>query len=790
MQQVWYFLNHDEAKVKIQFEMFTILFVVLSLVAGSTYAVDPPAMEWHKGHGTSYGSHVHEGFQTSDGGYIGIGQTWDSSDDYPEMLVIKTYLNGNKEWQKVIGTSGQPDIGICIAEVSDGFICGGGLYDSGNMKRALVKLNKTSGNIVSGWPKYYSGSQNCAIRGVDILGDGSIVATGYTNCPEEGFVFIVDDGTGFIMKTDADGNVIWDKGLTVPQGTKVRQDGSGFAVCSTAWYFDGGDHMDAVLIKTDSSGNQTNKYHYGGTGGEHCYDFDLTSDGGYILGGHTTSYGVANWDYYLVKVNSSGTEQWHKTFGQPRGYNANYIHDEAYGVRQTPDGGYIIVGGSGDEHSYSACGHPAGCSDEWKAYLVKTDGSGNKLWEDVYPPTSVGNTAGEYLGLTSDGGYIVFTDTDAFWGTIHAEAMGFMKIARDTATPTPDPMTWAIEPHVNGPDSVSMTATTAFDPNDVQYYFACTAGDCNDSGWQDSTFYEDTGLSKDIRYAYTVRVRDKGDDSYETEPSNEHSTIIYSSDFDLDGDLDVEDLSFLGLYWLEGGCAEPNWCDGTDLNFSTQVNLADFAILSKNCPFDPNLVGYWRLDGDATDSSIQWRDGTCYGSLQWVPNGYLDGALEFDGSSVYVKITGYKGISGSKSRTVATWIKTNTASAQDIVSWGKQATGQWWVFYIDSSGNLRVAVSGANKRTTGLDLLDGAWHHVAAVLPDGSSNIDDVKLYINGQEQTSISSSSQTINTAGSDDVTIGVYIGRDRYFDGLIDDVRIYNRAMDEDEIATLAGL
>jgi hypothetical protein len=435
---------NNERKVQIQFAVLTILFVVFSLVAGSTYAVDAPEMEWHKGYGPSSGTHVHEGFQTSDGGYIGIGHT-----SLPDMVIIKTYSNGNKEWQKVIGTSGQPDVGYCVAEASDGFICGGGLYDSSNQKRALVKLD-FNGNIVSGWPKYYLGSQNCAIRGIDILGDGSIVATGYKNCPEEGFVFIVDDGTGFIMKTDADGNVIWDKGLSVPQGTKVRVDGSGFAVCSTAWYYSGGDHMDAVLIKTNSSGNETNKYHYGGTNGEHCYDFDLTSDGGYILGGHTTSYGVANWDYYLVKVNSSGTQQWYKTFGQPRGYDAQYIHDEAYGVRQTPDGGYIIVGGSGDENeAYEECGHPAGCSGEWKAYLVKTDADGNLLWQDVYPPTSVGNTAGEYLGLTSDGGYIVYTDTDAFWGTIGAEAMGFMKIAPDISDedpPTPDPMNWAQVP--------------------------------------------------------------------------------------------------------------------------------------------------------------------------------------------------------------------------------------------------------------------------------------------------------------------------------------------------------
>ena len=423
------------------FKRLVSLVVVLSLLTGSTlYAVDPPAMQWHKGHGTSYGNHVHEGMQTSDGGYISIGQTWESgSSDYTQMLVIKTYANGNKEWQKIIGTSNQYDIGICVAEVSDGFICGGGLYDSTNQKRALVKLNKTTGNIVSGWPKYYLGSQNCCIRGIEILGDGSIIATGYTNCPEVGYVFIVDEGDGFIMKTDSSGNLQWSELLSAAQGTKVRQDGSGYALCSTAWYFDGGDHQDAVLIKTDSNGIETNSYHYGGSGDEHCYDFDLTSDGGYILAGHTTSYGVANWDYYLVKVNSSGSEEWHKTFGEPRGYNANYIHDEAYGVRQTPDGGYIIAGGSGDEYTYSACGHPAGCSDEWKAYLVKTDGSGNLLWQDVYPPQAdVGNTSAEYLGLTTDGGYIVFTDTDCFYGTVGSFAFGFMKIAPDAAPATPD----------------------------------------------------------------------------------------------------------------------------------------------------------------------------------------------------------------------------------------------------------------------------------------------------------------------------------------------------------------
>ena len=92
-----------------------------------------------------------------------------------------------------------------------------------------------------------------------------------------------------------------------------------------------------------------------------------------------------NWDFYLLKINGEGKEEWYKTFGQPRGYDPKWIHDEAYGVRQTPDGGYVIVGGTGDEFEYSEKGHPRGSSNIWQVYLVKTDGEGNmEVGPNVY----------------------------------------------------------------------------------------------------------------------------------------------------------------------------------------------------------------------------------------------------------------------------------------------------------------------------------------------------------------------------------------------------------------------
>ncbi|MHC4722040.1 MAG: hypothetical protein ACYS6I_04940, partial [Planctomycetota bacterium] len=78
----------------------------------------------------------------------------------------------------------------------------------------------------------------------------------------------------------------------------------------------------------------------------------------------------------------------------------------------------------------------------------------------------------------------------------------------DTTPPTPDPMTWASAPSADSASAISMTATTATDPSGVEYYFDATDGG-NDSGWQDSTSYTDTGLNASTQYCYRVQARDK-----------------------------------------------------------------------------------------------------------------------------------------------------------------------------------------------------------------------------------------------------------------------------------------
>jgi hypothetical protein len=89
----------------------------------------------------------------------------------------------------------------------------------------------------------------------------------------------------------------------------------------------------------------------------------------------------------------------------------------------------------------------------------------------------------------------------------------------DTTAPRPNPMTFATVPHQTGPTSIAMTATTAVDINDVEYYFANTTIADHNSGWQASPTYADTGLMPSTSYTYTVKARDLSENLNETADS-------------------------------------------------------------------------------------------------------------------------------------------------------------------------------------------------------------------------------------------------------------------------------
>jgi hypothetical protein len=133
---------------------------------------------------------------------------------------------------------------------------------------------------------------------------------------------------------------------------------------------------------------------FGGSGGDRAWFVEQTQDGGYIMVGGTEASRPYEKDIWLIKTGSLGNKQWDKIFSSP--YN-----DRGKSVHQTQDGGYIIASMSEeiiwDEHAFRM--------GERYVWLIKTDASGNKEWDKNF--SGLLSFLGDPMQETQDGGYII-----------------------------------------------------------------------------------------------------------------------------------------------------------------------------------------------------------------------------------------------------------------------------------------------------------------------------------------------------------------------------------------------
>lgn len=348
-----------------------LLFLVLS---GLSVFAQPPSKLWDKTiGGNSYEDKV-KVIPTSDGGYIVAGSSSsDASGNKSEnskgsydYWVIKLNDAGVKQWDKTIGGNGA-DFFADIQQTSDGGYILAGDSQSG------VSGDKSKGSL----------SQDV-----------------------------------WIVKLSASGGIEWENTLGGDSGEsagEIRQTADGgYIFISSSFSGLSGDKtepsrgsFDLWVVKLNSNGSKAWDHTYGGSDYEMNGSISLTTDGGCIIGGISgsgisgdkTQANFGQTDYWILKLSSTGTKEWDRSFG---GDNSDFIRC----VAQTPSGDYLAAGfsysGISGNKSANNVAYPLSSVDFW---VVKIDPFGNQIWDKTYGRGTFEELTS--LAITFDGGFVL-----------------------------------------------------------------------------------------------------------------------------------------------------------------------------------------------------------------------------------------------------------------------------------------------------------------------------------------------------------------------------------------------
>ncbi|MDD4607051.1 MAG: T9SS type A sorting domain-containing protein [Patescibacteria group bacterium] len=349
------------------------------------------SIEWQRCYGGSnrdYGSSIQ---QTCDGGYIISGNSNSNDGDvsgnhgYTDCWIVKIDSLGSIEWQRCLGGS-NIDEAFSVQQTHDkGYIVAGHTFSndgdvSGNHGAYdlwMVKIDSL-GSIE--WQRCLGGSNHDYGSSIQQTRDGGYIISGSSNSNDGD----VSGNHGYtdcwIVKIDSLGLIEWQRcygGSDIDKASSVQQTyDKGYIVAGYTFSNDGdvnGNHgyTDYWLLKLNSSGSIEWQRCYGGSHSEFMQSIRQTTDNGYIVIGYTgsndgdVSGNHGHSDYWLLKLNSSGSIEWQRCLG-------GYGEDFAYSVQQVADNNYIITGYSGSVNGDVSGNH--GNSDCWIVKLSSETG--------------------------------------------------------------------------------------------------------------------------------------------------------------------------------------------------------------------------------------------------------------------------------------------------------------------------------------------------------------------------------------------------------------------------------
>ena len=347
---------------------------------------------WNLTFGGLYGDGAHTIRETTDGGYIVAGYTQSYGAGGSDLWLIRLGDDGHEIWNKTYGGQGNEPVGfegetVDVQQTSDsGFIMVGATSSFG-FSGGTVWVVKTDADGNELWNQTFGTSGNSGGSVVQTTDSGYIIAATTSEVGTHGQEDI------WLIKTDEQGEMVWNTtfgGNDYDGANAVLQtvDGGYLILGKTLSSFAAGP-VDVWLIKADAQGEMLWDTTIGGDSMDAANAIAPTADGGYILTGISGSYGDFRGNLWLVKIDANGDTEWIQTEG------LGGFTSEGYSVQQTSDGGYIVAGEKKDN-----------------MFMVKTDAMGVKEWDILLGGPK--NDSGRSVLQTSNGGYIVAGYTESF----------------------------------------------------------------------------------------------------------------------------------------------------------------------------------------------------------------------------------------------------------------------------------------------------------------------------------------------------------------------------------------
>lgn len=389
----------------------TLLILSVALLSLHVTAQQQPFLQWQKSLGGSGLDKIRSIKQTNDNGYIIAGHTFSNDGDVKnnhgnnDYWIIKLNAEGNLEWQKTYGGSSY-DYAISTQQTTDGgYVVAGYTYSNdgdvtgnhGGYDYWVIKLDASGKKK---WQKTYGGTGDDFANSIQQTVDGGYIVAGSSASNDGDVTNNHGNADYWIIKLDAAGNLKWQKtfgGAGNDQSYSVQQtNDSGYIV---AGYTDtAGRLYDYFIIKLDAAGKTKWQKKYGGSLFDVAYSAAQTADGGYIVAGYSSSAdgdvtgNHGGYDYWILKLSSTGALKWQKSLGGTG-------NDYGYYIQQTTTNDYIVTGASNSNDGDVHGNH--GSYDYWIATL---NTAGKLKWQ-----IPLGGTGEDYSYsgcTTTGGGYI------------------------------------------------------------------------------------------------------------------------------------------------------------------------------------------------------------------------------------------------------------------------------------------------------------------------------------------------------------------------------------------------